>query len=201
MRKHLSFDRIDHILYLLHRPREEVQFQSPEKMVEAMETSEKKLTIHLYRTIPPRGKPRYWSEFRKWPYHQIYLALQEDKINALICDGDTSSGREHHNHCLDLLLSKETLVKEIPTTVLVMQKKELLAYYFHPTFAYVKADIGQNWDRDIAKKLEASKWPHSEYSSWEGHRVSFWKGGKETLIYTALEEDGVRRRLREKHKR
>ncbi len=116
-------------------------------------------------------------------------------LSALICDGDTSSGREHHNHCLELLLSREALVKEIPTAVLVMQKRELLAYYFHPTFAYVKADIGQNWDRDIAKKLEASRWPYSEYSYWDGNRVSFWEKGKEKLVYTAMEEDGVKRKF------
>ncbi|MEK6846399.1 MAG: hypothetical protein AABY26_06575, partial [Nanoarchaeota archaeon] len=128
MRKNLSLDKIDHVLYLLRRPREEVQFQFPEKMMELMETSEKKLTIHLYHTIPPRGEPRYWSELRRWPYHQIYLALHEDKINALICDGDTSSGRENHNHCLELLLSHEALAKKIPAAVMVMQKRELLAY-------------------------------------------------------------------------
>ncbi len=195
MRKNLSLDRIDHVLYLLHRPREEVQFQSPEKMIELMGTAEKKLTVHLYRTLSPRGKPRYWSELRRWPWHQIYLALHEDKINALICDGDTSGGREDHNHCLDLLLSREKLVKEIPTAVLMLQKRELLAYYFHPTFAYVNRDIGMNRGRDIAERLDESKWPYSEFSSWEGQRVSFWEKGKEKLVYTAMEEDGWRRKI------
>lgn len=209
MKKNLSLERIHDLTYLLKRPLEEITFAAPEKMMEALGEAGQKITVHLYplrRTRRARrtGSAACLRDYYLWHYNQIYLALREDKIFALVGHGDTSSGREYHNHCLDLLLQDGKLRKEIPAAILISYRKEIISYYFPETFAYSNHDIDMNWHRGLAKRLSKAGVPYSQRrgtSFYGGTEIYFHnQKGEESLLYKAVEEDTSTRRFRQRLK-
>lgn len=132
----ISFENIEDLRYIMRRPWKTLNFTSVNEIIEIMKNTDKKITVHLYPLGIYRGKRKTLLNMYEWSYHQIYLAIKDDKIFCCMGHGDSSVSRERHNHLIDLFLEDKELQKQVPTAVLVVCKNILLAYYFHETYSY-----------------------------------------------------------------
>ncbi|MBI4980453.1 hypothetical protein HZC30_02750 [Candidatus Woesearchaeota archaeon] len=199
MIKNLSLEKIEDVLYLLRRPREELKYLSPEEMVTALREAEQKITVHHYPLRLSRSPSKNLLELGEWSYHQIYLAMGKE-IGYCLGHGRSSGARERHNQMIDAFLEDKVLQQSTPTAVLVTHKSLLLAYYFHQHYAYVAHDVGMNWGGEIALRLKRSRLPCSERRGpiFSDEEVWFKEGETEKLVYRAVREDIHQRRMEER---
>ncbi len=178
--------------YILRRPLETITFTSPEGIFDAMKTAKQKVTVHLYPIgLPSRRKQRRLIDYNRWSYHQLYLALQGDKILACVGHGDTSMARQYHNNLIDLFLQNKDLRKGVPTAVLAVFRGSVLAGYFHKSYAYSNHDVGWNWDRSITDRLNASRLPYSFRAGLFPKCEIWFRSKKRILVYHAQTAEGV----------
>ncbi len=200
MKKNFSLEKINDLAYLLRRPLEEIVFEPPEKIIEALRDAEQKITVHLYSvTRHSRMSSDLLSLYRY--SSQIHLALKDNQIFACLGYGNTSQGRENHNHCLDLLLQDRKLRKKIPTAVIVTHRRDIVSYYYHDSFAYINHDIDSNWHQNLHQRLPRARVPYSQRRSLAfrgGMEIYFNDNGKESLLYKAVEEDIWGRKISER---
>jgi hypothetical protein len=199
--ENVSFSKMQDLLYIMRRPVDDVEYPRAEEMLSLLEQAEQKVTLHLYPVNRSRKKIKRLIDMDSWSWHQIYLAIHDNKVHYLKCNGDTSQGREWHNQCIDHFLDNKELRMEVPTAIVVTSKREPIAYYFHDHYAYVDHDIGTNWDRDIAKKLWEARLPRSHinhHSNFGGKDIMFYTRKKKELVFRAVQEDIFSRDLRQR---
>ena len=174
--------------YVLRRPLDAVNFLGPKDIFGTMKNCAQKITVHLYPvSLPSRRKQKCLLDYNKWNYHQVYLAIQDERIFACVGHGDTSAARERHNNLIDLFLQDKNLRDDVPTAVLATFKGTVLASHLHRSYAYSNHDIGMNWDRSIIERLGSSRLPYSfhKYLSQVGDEVRFKARGRDVLVYRA----------------
>lgn len=185
-----------HLLYVLRRPLEELEFCSPTEILPRIResTPERALTLHHYQLPAPRGKPRtLLTQRHLWAQHYLHVG---DRIACCSGFGSGSGGRATHNALLDGILRDETLAKRLPTMVVVQVDRTPVAHHYLETYAYVDMDIGSNWDCDDAmrQRVTEAQLPFSRLSGGflESDRVSLHTPHDEILVYHAQQHDALR---------
>lgn len=197
----ISLGGIYGLMHVLKRPFDGIEFSSPGEMISLMKKAKEKITVHHYSAEPKRGEENCLLDTMDL-FSQIYIALSEGRIHCCISGSRSSGRREAHNQLIDFLLADKELRKNLPTMVLATHRGNAAAYYYHERYAYVNHDIGSNYEKDIAAKLQGAKLPFSfiRHNTEGGLEVVFENKGQRTIIYKALRQDAASKRFAEKLK-
>ncbi|MEW6294788.1 MAG: hypothetical protein AB1467_00640 [Candidatus Diapherotrites archaeon] len=191
--ENFSLKNIYDLTRILRVPREKIEFVYPQQIIDIMNSTDKKVAVHLYPLKFSKPKKERLLDYDKWGYHQICLAIKDNLIYCCLGHGDSSGSRELHNQMTELLMQNKKLREETPTAVLVTFKGNVMAYYFYKKYAYLNEDIGSNWKIGLGKELAKARIPFSQRRILdEGREIIFKTAQKETIIFRALEEELIK---------
>jgi hypothetical protein len=193
--KHIA--DINTVKGLLNKPASKVHFESPEGMIESLKQKKQIITLHVYRPFIYKHSDSL-GDLADSTYNQVYVAVDDkSEPSSIITNSQSSGRREHHNHMLEVILADDAL-KKMDTMIVVLLDRKILAYYHHPSFAYVNHDIGSNWNKSIRGKVEDSELPYSEFYGFPDHKFDvLFHDGNDELIYRAYGLDSTQRRFDE----
>ncbi len=188
--ENFSLQNIYDLTRILRVPREKIEFAHPQEIIDIMNSTDKKIAVHLYPLGFSKPKKERLLDYDKWGYHQIFLAIKYNQIYCCLGHGDSSGSRTIHNQMTEFLLQSKKLREETPTAVLVTFKGNVMAYYFYKKYAYLNEDIGSNWKIGLGKEMTKARIPFSQRRILdEGREIIFKTVQKEIIVFRALKEE------------
>jgi hypothetical protein len=191
--ENFSLQSICDLTRILRVPLEKIEFVYAQEIIDILNSTDKKVTVHLYPLKFSKQKKECLLDYDKWSYHQICLAIKDNQIYCCLGHGDSSGSRMIHNQMIELFLQNKKLREETPTAVLVTFKGNIMAYYFYKKYAYLNEDVGSNWKTGLGKELAKKRIPFSQRKILdEGREIIFKTTTKETIVFRALQEELVK---------
>lgn len=183
-----SLDRLSDLLMLMGRPLESMRPIDTSDIAGAAAGADL-WTIHSFNLHHQKTVARTLKDFLFEWQRQIYLFLKEEDSQYLYTIGG-SLQREEHNRMIDYFLHHLKDRKRANTVVLVSKKAERLAYLYRRGYAYVKFNIGANYDPGIIRRLERSDMPFTVFQLGDGlERIAYHEGNSEIEVYRGILSD------------
>jgi hypothetical protein len=168
------------------------------EMIERVCESDKNMVVHHYPLNQGSGRgEKNPLQHTMWPWYQILVSMEGILTYVSISHTGATSARERHCKTIDAFLGNDDLQVAVPTTVLVSYRGVPLAWYQHPSFAYVDdilayTDVGEETTGSFMSRVRCSLLPWSQMRVYdEGKReIDFAvPGSTQTRIYEAVQRD------------
>lgn len=188
--ENFSLKNIYDLTRILRVPHEKIEFVHAQEIIDIMDSTDKKIAVHLYPLRFSKPRKERLLDYDKWGYHQIFIAIKNNQIYCCLGHGDSSGSRMIHNQMTEFILQNKKLQEETPTAVLVTFKGNIMAHYFYKKYAYLNEDIGSNWKIELGKELTKKHIPFSQRNCLnEGKEIIFKTPTKKIIIFRALEQE------------